>query len=281
MSKIGIVGYGWVGKAYHKLFPEAIIYDEPLEYLKDGKMEWLMNNGHAGFPSCTIQYGREAINSCDLVLIAVPTNLKDGSLDMSIVEDVVNWIKPLMIIKSALMPGTTDYLVKKYKKRISVSVEMVGEGSYFIPFWKYPHPEDPSYHQFLIVGGEEKTATEAANYLWEKMSPSTDVHIISAVEAEICKLMENFWGALKVTFANEMFELCRQYGANYTKVLQAWGSDGRTEKMHMRVTPNKRGWKSKCWDKDIPALQSCFKDARYKSPLVEAVLKCNSEHLKK
>ena len=98
--------------------------------------------------------------------------------------------------------------------------------------------------------------------------------LVSALEAEICKLMENAWGAQKVTFANVMYDICESLGANYTKVLQAWGSDGRTEKMHMRVMPHKRGWKSKCYDKDIPAL-AMLDESGWLKKLVEI----NERHL--
>lgn len=252
--KVGIVGNGWVGGAYAKMFPEAVIYDEP-----------------QGLGT------REELNDCDLALVAVPTDLKpNGELDMGIVEEVVGWIDtPLILIKSALQPGTTDRLVKETGKNIAVSVEMVGEGKYFVPFWKYPHAEDPTYHSFLIVGGEPETANACANFLWRKMSPDVDIHILTAVEAEITKLMENAWGAQKVTFANVIYDICQDLGADYTKVLQAWGADGRTEKMHMRVLPHKRGWKSKCYDKDIPAL------ARLDvSGFLNKLVEVNGEHLK-
>lgn len=259
-KKVAIIGYGWVGKAYHKMFPDAVIYDEPL---KMGT--------------------REEVNQCGLALIAVPTDLKvDGTLDVSIVENIVDWVEtPLILIKSALQPGTVDRLKAKTGKRITVSVEMVGEGRYFIPFWKYPHPEDPTPHSFLIVGGAEKDAIEAAEYLWNKMSPDIDIHILTAIEAEICKLMENTWGAMKVSFANTIYDICEAWGAEYLKVMQAWGSDGRTEKMHMRVLSNKRGWKSKCWDKDIPALVSTAKEKGVEVPFLEGMIQANQLHLKK
>lgn len=256
--KVAIIGYGWVGKAYHKLFPDAVIYDEPQSVGT-----------------------REEVNACDLALVCVPTNpttlMESGEaqLDMSIVNDVVSWIDtPLILIKSALQPGTVDRLVKETGKKIAVSVEMVGEGKYFVPFWKYPHAEDPSYHSFLIVGGENETARRCADFIWRKMSPDIDIHLTTAVEAEITKLMENTWGAMKVTFANVMYDICEKYDANYTRVLQAWGADGRTEKMHMRVMPHKRGWVSKCYDKDVPALASLDESGFLKS-MVEA----NQKHL--
>lgn len=251
--KVAIVGSeGWVGRAYKKVFQDAVWYDEPL---------------HVG--------ARTEVNKCDLTLVCVPTNAKDGELDMSIVEEVIDWIDtPLILIKSALQPGTVDRLVKKTGKNIAVSVEMVGEGKYFVPYWKYPDAEDPTKHNFLIVGGEDEVARRCADFLWAKMSPDINIHLTTALEAEICKLMENTWGAQKVTFANTIYDICEKLGANYTRVLQAWGSDGRTEKMHMRVIPHKRGWRSKCYDKDIPALAN-LDDSGFLTAMIEA----NRKHL--
>ena len=289
--KTAIIGNGWVGQAYTKMFPEAVVYDEPKHYLAEGqkiRTEWL-----------GIEAGRAAVNACDLAIIAVPTDpinrideerlIKSKfdesiskpevhtELDMSIVEDVVGWLDtPLILIKSALQPGTTDRLVAETGKNIAVSVEMVGEGKYHIPYWRYPHTENPLYHEFLIVGGEPETARRCADFLWHKMSPDIDIHIVTAVEAEITKLMENAWGAQKVTFANVIYDICEDLGADYTKVLQAWGADGRTEKMHMRVLPNKRGWQSKCYDKDVPALAGLDK-----SGFLRGVVEVNEQHLDK
>ena len=264
--KVAIVGNGWVGQAYNKMFPDAVVYDEP-------QIE--------ASPSYTreqaVALGRQAVNECDLALVCVPTNTIDNELDMSIVEEVVDWIDtPLILCKSALQPGTVDRLVEKTGKNIAVSVEMVGEGKYFIPYWKYPDPEDPTKHSFLIVGGEEETAKRCADFIWAKMSPDINIHLTSAVEAEITKMMENTWGAMKVTFANAVYDICEGYGANYTKVLQAWGADGRTEKMHMRVMPDKRGWKSKCYDKDVPAFAELDQ-----SGFLKAIVEANKKHLDK
>lgn len=249
------------------MFPDAVIYDEPLNRFID-------ENGIQATVESVVSL-RSLVNACDLALVSVPTNAKDGQLDMSIIEDVVGWLEtPLILIKSALQPGTVDRLVEKTGKRIAVSVEMVGEGKYWQPPWKYPHSTDPSQHNFLIVGGEEDTARRCADVLWSKMSPDTNIHLVSAVEAEITKLMENTWGGLKVTFANTIYDICEKFGGNYTRVLQAWGADGRTEKMHMRVIPGKRGWRSKCYDKDVPALASLDD-----SGFIKKIVEVNEQHL--
>lgn len=261
MSKIrtAIVGYGVVGQAYHKMFPDAVIYDEP-----------------KGIGS------REEVNECDIALVAVFTpHNEDGSLDISIVEEVVGWIDtPLILIKSALQPGTVDYLVEKTGKKIAVSVEFIGEGSYPVHYWKYPDQHDPRKHMMLIVGGEEKVATACAEVLWSKMSPDVKIHITTALEAEITKLVENSYGALKVTFINTLLTLAQKSDTNFLRIHQAWQSDPRTDSMHLRAVSFNRGWQSKCWDKDVPALVAYAESvgAGDMAHLFQTVLDINENH---
>lgn len=263
MKSIAIVGYGVVGKAYHKVFPEAIIYDP---YQPEGK-----------------NTTKQQVNDCDVALVAVFTPYKeDGSLDTSIVEEVVDWIEsPLIIIKSALHPGTVDKLVEKTGKRIAVSVEYVGEGNYPVHFWKYPHQEDPRYHQMLVVGGAEDVAEEAAQVLWRRLSPDIKIHKVTALEAEIVKLVENSYGALKVTFANTFLSLAEKSGTSFVRMHQAWNSDPRTDSMHLRAVSHEKGWKSKCWDKDVPALAKYAESigADDTAKLFKTIIQINKEHL--
>lgn len=262
--KTAIIGYGKVGRSYHKVFPEALIYDPYVEpYNKTTK---------------------EDVNKCDVALVAVFTPHKeDGSLDISIVEEVIDWIEcPLIIIKSALQPGTTDYLVKKTGKRIAISVEYVGEGNYPVHFWKYPHQEDPRYHQMLVVGGADDVAEEAAQVLWRKLSPDIKIHKVSALEAEITKLVENAYGALKVTFANTFLSLAEKSNSSFIRLHQAWNSDPRTDSMHLRAVSHERGWVSKCWSKDVPALVAYANSigAQDAAQLFQTVIDVNEGHLK-
>lgn len=261
--KIAIVGYGKVGQSYHKVFPEAIIYDP---YKDEGK-----------------NTTKQMVNDCDVALVAVFTpHNEDGTLDISIVEEVVGWIEtPLIIIKSALHPGTTDKLVKETKKRIAISVEYVGEGNYPVHFWKYPHQDDPRMHQMLVVGGEPEVAEEAAQVLWRRLSPDIKIHKVTALEAEIVKLVENTYPAMKVTFMNCLLNLAEKSGSSFIRIHQAWNSDPRTDSMHVRAVAHERGWKSKCWDKDVPALAAYARSvgASDLSELIETILKLNKDHV--
>lgn len=265
MSKsVAIVGYGVVGKAYHKVFSDALIYDP---YQPEGK-----------------DTTKEEVNACDVALVAVFTpHNEDGSLDVSIVEEVIGWIEcPLIIIKSALHPGTVDKLVEKTGKRIAVSVEYIGEGNYPVHFWKYPHQEDPRYHQMLVVGGKDDVAEEASQFLWRKLSPDIKIHRVSAKEAEIVKLVENSYPAMKVTFMNALLTVAEKSNSSFVRIHQAWNSDPRTDSMHVRAVSFERGWKSKCWDKDVPALAEYASSigADDMAKLLNTVIEINEEHLK-
>jgi len=259
--QVALIGNGYLGQAYQGVFPEALVYDEPKEMF-------------AG--QDTLEAGRLAVNECDIALIAVPTDYKeDGTLDVSIVEDVVSWCEtPNILIKSALQPGTTDRLVAETGKNIAVSVEYIGEGNYFQPPHKYPDPKNPKVHQLLVVGGEEPARTTAAELLWEQMSPDIRIHLVTALEAEITKMAENTYGALKVTWANVMRDVCDEYGVNFISVHQAWSEDGRVDPMHTRSVAHNRGWLSKCYSKDVAAFANIAGSA-----MLTGMIKDNERHL--
>lgn len=262
MSKsVAIVGYGYLGAAYQNVFPEAIIYDEPKEIF-------------AG--ESTQELGRLAVNNCDFAIISVPTDYNDeGELDVSIVEDIVSWCdSETILIKSALQPGTVDRLVKETGKNIAVSVEFIGEGKYWQPPHKYPHPTDPRQHQLLIVGGEEPARSKSAELLWSRMSPDIRIHLVTAKEAEITKMAENTYGALKVTWSNVLRDICDAEGVNFIKVHQAWSEDGRVDPMHTRSVSFNRGWNSKCYNKDVRAFANLSG-----SSMLKGMIEDNERHL--
>ncbi len=263
MSTLGIalVGNGYLGQAYESMFPDALIYDEPKEMF-------------AGQPTAVL--GRKVVNKCDVAIVAVPTDYKEnGELDTSIIEDVISWLETeTILIKSALQPGTTDRLVAETGKNIAVSVEFIGEQNYFVPPELYPDPKEPKKHRLLIIGGEEPARTKAAEMLWEQMSPDTRIHLVTAVEAEIAKLAENTFGALKVTWANVLRDVCERYGANFIQVHQAWSEDGRVNPMHTRSVAHKRGWNSKCYNKDVRAMAAIAHSEMLKGLVID-----NERHL--
>lgn len=272
MSEVALIGNGYLGKAYQEMFPDAVVYDEPKELLIEHGQERPFLKG----------LGRQSVNACDIAIIAVPTDpMEDGSLDMSIVESVVDWVETeTILIKSALMPGTVDRLVEKTGKNIAVSLEMIGMGNYYVDSNDYPDPKSPWKHKTLIVGGEEPARSKAAEVLWDKMQPDIRIHLLTALEVEIAKLVENSYPAMKVSFINALYELAEGSGANFIRLHQAWTSDSRVDGFHQRTVSFKRGWSSHCWDKDVPALAAYAESvgANTMSSLLKTVLEINEVH---
>ena len=251
--QVAIVGLGYVGNAMLRVFPDAVQYDFPKGVGK-----------------------KEAVNSCKLAVICVPTpSSDDGSCNTSIVEDTVKWLTTdLILIKSAVAPGTTDRLKKAYNKRIVVSPEYIGESKYYVPD-RFLDPQNPLKHEFLILGGDDKDCSDVADVFAPRVGPVTRIRVMTAVEAEIVKYAENAFFATKVTFANELRDLCAVLGANWHRVREGWIDDPRVGPMHTAVFPRERGFGGKCFPKDTLALHELAKRYNVEMHVIEGVLKSN------
>lgn len=271
IKSVVIIGHGYVGKAYEAFFKDTFptIWYDP------------MQKG-----SCD----KKRANKADLAVICVPTPMKEnGSCDTSIVEEVLSWLNtPYVLIKSAVKPGTVDRLnawrpdqLIQTAGHICVSPEYIGEGKYFIPFWKYPHPTDAKMHDFLVIGGPEPARSVIADAIMRVTGPSTRLFKMKSIEAEIVKYMENSWGATKVTFVNEFYEICQAFGADYQQVREGFLADGRVERMHTMVIPGKRGFGGKCFPKDVNGIVHAAISAGYFPALMKEVLKSNQRFTEK
>lgn len=253
MKKIGIVGFGVVGQGMMRLFEDAFsvtAYDPA-------------------------QGEQMRLSDRDLEIVCVPTPAKeDGSCDISIVEEIVSTsTAPLILIKSTVPPGTTEYLRDKYQKKVLFSPEYMGESSYFTPFWKYPAPDMPETHTFVIVGGPE--ANEVLSFFQKVMSVDTKYVACTAVEAELAKYAENTFFATKVTFCNEFAEIAEKFGADWQQVRELWLLDSRINPNHTLVFKDNPGFAGKCLPKDLSAIIEAAKERDYDPTLLSAVKKSN------
>ena len=157
MKKIAIIGAtGKVGQAFTKMiegYYEPILYSRKLGTKKN-------------------------VNSAMLSVVCVPTPMNKNDFievdgmriyrnDYSIVEEVVSWIEtPVILIKSTIEPGITDYLSKKYKKRIVMSPEFVGEGKYSVSP-RMDFQSDMKKCPWIILGGNK----DDCNYIFDFLIP--------------------------------------------------------------------------------------------------------------
>jgi nucleotide sugar dehydrogenase len=258
-NKVVIVGYGYVGKAYHKVFPDAMIYDPAFE------------------DSCEIV----DVNTNDLAIVCVPTpSLEDGSCDISIVEETIAWLEtPLILIKSTIPPGTTAYLKKKYKKRICHSPEYVGEGGYYVSP-KYLSPTDVLQHPFMIIGGDPKDRSDILDFFKPVFGPEKFYYQVDETTSELIKYMENSWIAMKVAFCNEFFEIAKRFDVDYDTLREGWLLDPRVERPHTAVFRDKRGFNTKCIPKDILAIVDASTKFGYVPEILKQVLDSNKKFRK-
>lgn len=300
---IAIIGYGVVGKGMEKIFPDAYIYDH--KYIYSPEEQTNISGIVPSYKSTAPDNARtlEIINrECGLAIICLPTpphGMKEQrvdedenkwrEVDLSVIESVLVKLRvPNVLIKSAVPPGTTDMLSTKYgwledgvmPVNICVSPEYLGESTYYVPP-QYPDPRDARQHSFMVIGGSSEGCDKILSYFVERLGPSKFYYKCTAVEAELIKYMENTWGAMKVTFANEWFEICKAFGASYYSVRQGWALDPRVEPMHTMVFERKRGFGGKCFPKDLLGIIASSEKRGYDARLLKQVWITNKEMLKK
>jgi nucleotide sugar dehydrogenase len=255
VKKIAIIGMGHVGKAFAEFVGDRytlVTYDTA-----DGK-----------------PYPKNDIDSCDMTVVCVPTPQKaDGSCDTSIVEGAIGKIDtPLIMIKSAVAPGTTDRLKEKTGKRIVVSPEYIGESRYHNPV--YRSMLDTPFH---IIGGDLEDVRRAFEIIETIAGPYCVYHSCSAVDAEIIKYMENSFLATKVAFVNQFYDISNTFGADWHKVREGWLLDERIGRGFSAVFADSRGFGGKCLPKDVTAIVKAAETAGYNAGVLKAVINYNNE----
>lgn len=273
MKKVAIIGYGYVGKGMHKIFPNALIFD-PF-YKESASKEQI--NQECGLaivcvPTAPLGMGEQKVNPDEKVFLPA---------DLSIVRESISWLETeFILIKSTVPPTTTETLRKEFGKKICFSPEYIGEGNYYVPP-HYPDPLDPRKHDFLIVGGDKDDCVDILAYFYKEMGPAKKYLVCSSVEAELVKYMENTWGATKVTFCNEWYDICKQFGGAYEIVREGFLMDSRVEPMHTAVFKDKRGFSGKCFPKDLLAIVAQCEAKGYTPELLKQVWEVNKQMLNK
>ena len=261
---IAIVGYGYVGKAYYNFIKNhhnTLIYDI---------------NCKAENVSSDISI----LDGSDLIVICLPTQMNDDkSCNITQIEGVLSYLQnnnKLILIKSTIPPGTTDYFCANFPKLNFVfSPEYIGESKYFLPY-PYDFNQDIIKTPFFIFGGLTKYTEKIAQLYIEIVGPIPKIYQTSAINAETCKYMENAFFATKVVFCNEFAQIAKTLGANYNEVRSLWLADPRINPMHTAVFDNDICYGGKCLPKDINAIIFESEKHGYSPEFLKEVEKSNS-----
>lgn len=243
--RIGIIGYGYVGKSMYQFFKKhyhTIWYDPYIEH------------------SCT----KDEINECDLAIVCVMTAANpDGSCDTSIVESTIKWLStPLILIKSTIPPGTTDRLIVESGKGICFSPEYIGESEY--DTGQYNFNKEVKNTPFITIGGCPIIANRILNMIVPILGPNKTYHMTTAIAAELAKYMENSYLATKIVFCYEFEQICQTFDVPYHMVRECWLLDPRIGSSHTAIfTANKTPYAGKCLPKDVKAVIASSTDHGY------------------
>lgn len=253
---IGIAGVGVIGSAckygFEKLGHKISIHDPKF-------------NTHV----------EEILNS-EVIYICVPTPSKeDGSCDTSIVRSVVDELmrknyQGIVAIKSTVEPGTTESLIQEYyNDKICFVPEFLRERCAFVDFTEN--------HEVLAVGTKndevyDKVIESHGKYpkQYAKLAPT---------EAELLKYYSNVFNALRIIFANEMYEICKALGADYTKVKDTFVLRGTAKDIYMDVNESFRGYGGVCLPKDTKAIDALVKKLGLNLNLFETIDKENAKFI--
>ena len=261
--KLGIVGQGFVGLALKAGFEKHYKIETYDKFIESKS-------------TCDLA---DMVAECEVIFVCVPTPMNlNGSCHTDIVEDVVKEInkwsyaywgnidrKPTIVIKSTVSPGTTERLHKKYKSvDVIFNPEFLTEATFI---------EDFKNQNRIILGGIRR-GTNKLRQVYSKVFPSTTIVKTGAKYAEMVKYFTNCFLSTKVSFANEMKQICDGLDIDYDKVVEYATYDERLGKSHWAVPgpDGDFGFGGHCLPKDVSAIVSEFG-----SDLLKSVLDVNDK----
>ena len=237
-QKIGIVGQGFVGTAVREGLKDYFDI-ETFDIAKDSTVESL-----------------EALCAfSDIVFVCLPTPMeKDGKCHLGIVETVLSDINQInlastIVVKSTIPPGTTSKWNEKYKNiDIVFNPEFLTEANSINDF---------KNQNRIIIGGPKKAASKVRR-IFVKAFPKVKIIKTDSTYAEMVKYITNCFLAMKVSFANEMYEICDYLKIDYDKVIEYAMHDERLGYSHWNVPgpDGDFGYGGHCFPKDVKALIS-------------------------
>ncbi len=237
--KIGFIGQGYIGKNYandfeHRGF-EVVRYSLEKEYVDN----------------------KDAIKTCDVVFIAVPTPTTPKGFDYGIVQDVLGLVGDgkIAVIKSTLLPGTTKKLQAMYPSIVLLfSPEFLCEAT---------AAHDAANPMFNIVGIPPDSAGHrtAGEMIMHILPQCNHTFIISTEAAELFKYTHNIHGFMRVVFSNIFYDTAQTLGVPWTQVEEIMNIDPMMSPYYNSpIHKSGRGAGGHCFIKDMSAFSRMYKE---------------------
>jgi UDPglucose 6-dehydrogenase len=291
--RIAMIGGGYVGLVSGACFAEfgsdvAVVEVDPvrLKALRSGRMP-IYEPGLDQLVAENVQAGRllftddlsGALDDAEAVFIAVgtPARRGDGHADLSYVYAAVEQVAlklsgyAVVVTKSTVPVGTgrrITEIIRQVRPDLEFDVasnpEFLREGNAIGDFMR---PDR------VVIGAESDRAREVLRRLYRPLYLIEAPIVFTGIEAaELTKYASNAFLAMKVTFINEMADICERVGADVHDVARGIGLDGRIGRKFLHPGP---GFGGSCFPKDTLALVRIAQECGAASRLVESVVAVN------
>ena len=222
-----------------------------------------------------------AVKGADIVLLAVGTPMRrgDGHADLSYVYGAVEELAPhldhftVIVTKSTVPVGTSREIERRLRAlrpegdfAVCSNPEFLREGTAIQDFM---HPDR------VLVGADDERARELMGRLYKPLAlRNAPVMFVGRESAELAKYAANAFLALKISFINEIADLCEGLGADVQEVASAIGKDRRIGDKFLHPGP---GYGGSCFPKDVSALIRTAREAKSPVSIIEQVQRVNDE----
>jgi len=232
---IGIIGQGFVGNAVYQKFKQ---YYEIKTFDLD---------------STKANSTKEDVLESKIVFVCLPTPMNhDGSCNVSLVESTIKDIAShgkteIVVIKSTVSPGTTARINSLHPNlQIVFNPEFLTERNAV---------SDYENQNRIILGGPRPATTELKQ-IFSKVFPKAHIIKTDSTHAEMVKYLTNTFLSVKVSFANEIYQICDKLKIDYDKVVEYATMDERLGESHWSVPGHDGdfGFGGHCFPKDLQAM---------------------------
>lgn len=260
---IGIIGQGFVGTA---------IYEGLKNYYHIGTYDIDQSKSNTTLEKLVV--------FSDIIFQCLPTPMKStGECDLSIVEGSLKNVdslskkhdrKPIVVIKSTVPPGTCQRLNNLYENvNIIFSPEFLTEANSI---------DDFKNQNRIILGGPRPYTTQVKT-MFRKAFPHIPIVKTGYQTAEMVKYFINNFLSTKVSFANEMYQICNELGIDYDKVTEYALFDQRIGRSHLAVPgpDGDFGYGGHCFPKDLDAMIYVASSLGLEPTILEATREKNNK----
>lgn len=295
--KIAVVGTGYVGLVTGTCFAETgnnvtcVDIDEEKVKKLNNKQVTIYEPGLEALFERNIRQGRlefttslaEGIKGAEIIFLALPTPPgEDGSADLQYVLKVAEDLGPMLedftviVDKSTVPVGTAEKVTAKVKEGAKVDFEVVSNPEFLregVAVDDFMKPDR------VVIGAEEPRSVDLMKKLYAPfVRQGNPIIFMDVRSAELTKYAANSFLATKITFMNEIANLCELMGADVDKVRKGIGTDSRIGNRFLFAGI---GYGGSCFPKDVQALAKSSKEVDYNFQILNSVMDVNQHQKQK